>query len=184
MEQTKAKVPDNGWTEKDIKEFPGSPFARIGDEWMLISAGNGPDGNWNTMTASWGGLGVLWRKNVAFVFVRKSRHTLSFMNSGTVFSLSFFDPSFRKALAFCGAHSGRDYDKAKETGLSPLYFSDGTVGFAEASDVISCRKLYTHDFEPEKFLDPGIDGECYPDRDYHRLFIGEVIAYRTRPGKR
>jgi flavin reductase (DIM6/NTAB) family NADH-FMN oxidoreductase RutF len=180
MKQTEARQADGAWIEKDIKEFPGSPFVRIGDDWMLISAGDGPSGNWNTMTASWGGLGVLWKRNVAFVFVRTSRHTLEFMNSGERFSLSFFDKDCHAALGFCGANSGRDYDKAAETGLSPLYFPDGTVSFAEARDALSCRKLYTHDIDPCRFLDPAIDKDCYPDKDYHRLFIGEIICYRTR----
>jgi flavin reductase (DIM6/NTAB) family NADH-FMN oxidoreductase RutF len=180
MKQTQAAAADSGWTEKDIREFPGSPFARIGDDWMLISAGDGPSGDWNTMTASWGGLGVLWGKNTAFVFVRKSRHTLSFMESGKIFSLSFFAKEHRKALAFCGANSGRDYDKAAQTKLHPVTFPDGTLGFAEARDILSCRKLYTHDLDPSRFLDPAIGKDCYPDQDYHRLFIGEITSYRTR----
>jgi flavin reductase (DIM6/NTAB) family NADH-FMN oxidoreductase RutF len=180
MKQTQAVAADSQWTEKDVKEFPGSPFARIGDDWMLISAGDGPSGDWNTMTASWGGLGVLWRKNVAFVFVRESRHTLNFMESGEVFSLSFFDEDYRKALAFCGANSGQDYDKAVQAKLHPVFFSDRTLGFAEARDVLSCRKLYARDLDPERFLDPAIGRDCYPDGDYHRFFIGEITAYRTR----
>jgi flavin reductase (DIM6/NTAB) family NADH-FMN oxidoreductase RutF len=102
------------------------------------------------------------------------------MNGAGQFSLSFFDEEYRSALEFCGANSGRDYDKAEKTGLHPVYFRDGTLGFAEAQDVLSCRKLYTHDFDPAGFLDPAIDKDCYPDKDYHRLFIGEITAYRTR----
>ncbi|MDR0388602.1 MAG: flavin reductase family protein, partial [Spirochaetaceae bacterium] len=132
MKQTRALAAGSEWTEKDPKEFPGSPFVRIGEDWMLISAGDGPSGDWNTMTASWGGLGVLWRKNTAIVFVRKSRRTLEFMNSSHLFSLSFFDEEHRKALAFCGDHSGRDCDKAEQAKLHPVYFKDRTLGFAEA----------------------------------------------------
>ncbi|MDR1177353.1 MAG: flavin reductase family protein, partial [Spirochaetaceae bacterium] len=97
MKQTQALASDRTWTEKDLGAFPGSPFARIGDGWMLISAGDGPSGGWNTMTASWGGLGVLWRKNVAFVFVRPGRRTVEYMNGAGQFSLSFFDEEYRSA---------------------------------------------------------------------------------------
>jgi flavin reductase (DIM6/NTAB) family NADH-FMN oxidoreductase RutF len=180
MKQSSAQPAESGWIVKPAAEFPGSPFTRIGEEWMLISAGDGPSGAWNTMTASWGGLGVLWGKNVAFVFVRTTRHSLEFMNRYDIFSLSFFGSSQRKALAFCGDKSGRDYDKAAETGLKPVCFPDGTVSFAEARDIISCRKLYTHDFDPARFLDPAIDTQCYPLKDYHRMFIGEILAYRSR----
>ena len=46
-------------------------FSLIGKEWMLITAGNIQ--HFNTMTASWGGLGWLWNKPVAFIFVRPER---------------------------------------------------------------------------------------------------------------
>jgi flavin reductase (DIM6/NTAB) family NADH-FMN oxidoreductase RutF len=156
---------------------------------MLITSGNvagegGDPGNWNTMTASWGGLGVLWGKNVAQVYVRPVRHTFAFMNANPLVSISFFDKSWHKALAICGAKSGRDIDKAAEAGLTPIVFGggagQGALGFKEASEIIICRKLYTHDFDPAKFLDPGIDAECYPQKDYHRLYVGEVLSLRVR----
>jgi flavin reductase (DIM6/NTAB) family NADH-FMN oxidoreductase RutF len=146
---------------------------------MLITAGN-PEagkGNWNTMTASWGGLGVLWCRNVAFMFIRPVRHTFEFVNAASLFTLSFFDKPCRKALEICGARSGRDTDKAAEAGLTPIVFEGGKaaggIGFREASEVIICRKLYSHDFDPAAFLDPSIDSN-YPQKDYHRMFIGEV----------
>jgi flavin reductase (DIM6/NTAB) family NADH-FMN oxidoreductase RutF len=157
---------------------------------MLITAGNtsAGAGNWNTMTASWGGLGMLWSKEVAFVFLRPNRHTKEFVEANSLFTLSFFDKKHRKALAFCGDKSGRDHDKAAETGLTPIVFdakiaggkADGAVSFKEASEIIICRKLYTHDFDPAKILDPSIKKECYPDKDYHRMYIGEVLSLLIR----
>jgi flavin reductase (DIM6/NTAB) family NADH-FMN oxidoreductase RutF len=132
------------------------------------------------MTASWGGLGVLWSRDVAFIFIRPGRYTFGFANANPFFSVSFFDTSYRKALEICGGTSGRDIDKAGEAGITPVEFKDGTIGFKEATEVISCRTLYTHDFDPAKFLDPLIDTECYPQKDYHRLFVGEIKALRVR----
>jgi flavin reductase (DIM6/NTAB) family NADH-FMN oxidoreductase RutF len=128
------------------------------------------------MTASWGGLGVLWGKDVAFIFIRPTRHTFEFANANSLYTISFFDESYRKALAVCGAQSGRDIDKAAETRITPIVFTDGSVGFQEATEVITCRKLYTHDFDPSKFLDPRIDAECYPQKDYHRMYVGEITG--------
>ncbi|MDR2068813.1 MAG: flavin reductase family protein [Spirochaetaceae bacterium] len=176
-----------GWIERDIREFPGSPAARIGDEWMLIAAGNLKEGkdNWNTMTASWGGLGVLWGRNVAFMFIRPIRYTFGFVNAASLFSLCFFNPTYRKTLEFCGSRTGRDTDKAAETCLTPLVFEEGNaaggIGFKEASEVMVCRKLYTHDFDPAGFLAPFIETN-YPGKDYHRMFIGEVLALQVNQG--
>ncbi|MCK7517924.1 MAG: hypothetical protein MZV64_09550 [Ignavibacteriales bacterium] len=67
----------------DLENLSDNPWKLIGKDWMLVTAGN--LASWNTMTASWGGLGVLWHQNVAFVFVRPSRHTFEFMNPGRPF---------------------------------------------------------------------------------------------------
>jgi flavin reductase (DIM6/NTAB) family NADH-FMN oxidoreductase RutF len=132
--------------------------------------------NWNTMTASWGALGELWGKDVSFIFVRPQRYTFEFVNASPLYSVAFFDAQHRKALGIAGAKSGRDIDKAAETGLTPVVFRDGVIGFEEAREIISCRKLYASDFDPALFLDPLVDKTIYPDRDYHRMFIGEVTT--------
>ena len=172
------------WVEKNIREFSGSPFNRIGKDWMLITAGDvtTDKGNWNTMTASWGGLGVLWRKDVAFAFVRPSRQTRGFVDGNSLFTLSFFDEKFREALNICGAKSGRDTDKAAATGLTPVVFHDGlingAVSFKEASDIIICKKIYTQDIDPALFLDKKIIEDCYQGEhanDYHRMYVGEIV---------
>jgi flavin reductase (DIM6/NTAB) family NADH-FMN oxidoreductase RutF len=186
MKQTEVIPADESWAEKDIREFSGAPAKRIGDEWMLISAGDVSThkGNWNTMTASWGGLGVLWGKNVAFVFIRPTRHTFSFANANSLFTLSFFDESHHRALEIAGAKSGRDIDKAAGGALTPIVFTggaaDGAVAFKEAGEVVVCKKLYTHDFDPAAFLDPSIDSACYPAKDYHRMFIGGIVSVKAR----
>ncbi|MDR0689500.1 MAG: flavin reductase family protein [Spirochaetaceae bacterium] len=154
---------------------------------MLITAGNLREGrgNWNTMTASWGGLGVLWGRNVAFMFIRPTRYTFEFTRAASLFTLSFFDKNHRRALEICGDCSGRDTDKAAEAGLTPLGFEGGKaaggIGFREASEIVVCRKLYTHDFDPSGFLDPSIE-ENYPEWDYHRMFIGEISALMINRG--
>ena len=149
----------------------------IGKEWMLITAGT--IGKWNTMTASWGALGQLWKKPAAFMFIRPTRHTFEFANREPLFTLSFFEEKYRDALNFCGSHSGRDCDKAKETGLTPFEVAPGTVAFEEARLILVCRKLYFQDIKPEQFFDPEIETN-YPKKDYHRMFVGEVQKVLSR----
>jgi len=89
----------------DPREINQNPFTLIDDDWFLLSAGN--LSTFNTMTASWGGMGILWNKPVVFCFVRPQRYTYKFMESNDLFTMSFFDESYRKALSLCGKVSGR-----------------------------------------------------------------------------
>ncbi len=154
----------------------GNPFHRIGKDWMLITAGNQEKAN--TMTASWGGLGVLWNKPVAFAFVRPTRYTYEFLEQEDTFTLSFFpDESTRQALTLCGRVSGRDTDKIAEAGLT-LRTDTEAPYFDEASLVLVCRKIAVQDIDPAGFLDNTIHGH-YTD-DYHRVYIGEIIRVLQR----
>ncbi|MFA5039458.1 MAG: flavin reductase [Candidatus Omnitrophota bacterium] len=163
-------------TFKRIKpeEIRDNPFQAIGQEWMLILAGS--EKKYNMMTASWGAWGVLWHKPAAFCFIRPQRYTYEFMEKARVYSLNFFDAEYKKVLDLCGSKSGRAMDKPKEAGLTAL--SDeksGALYFREARLVLICKKIYFQQIDPEHFLDPSIEAN-YPQKDYHRMYAGEVIA--------
>lgn len=163
--------------ELDLFAADINPFRLIGKEWMLITAGG--NDSYNTMLASWGGLGVMWGKNVAECMIRPSRRTLGFVESNELFTLSFFDEEYREALNFCGTHSGRDYDKAKETGLVP-WFTDGTTAFEQARLVLVCRKLYSQDIDTNLFIDKSCL-KWYEKDGVHKVFVGEIVkAYIKR----
>ncbi|MDR3115786.1 MAG: flavin reductase [Treponema sp.] len=186
MKQKELIPADGSWYEASIGDFPGTPSQRIGQEWMVITAGNAAvdKTNWNAMTASWGGLGVLWSRDVAFMFIRPSRHTFGFADAQDLFTLSFFDKKYHHALHILGSESGRDINKAEKAGINPVLFSGGkaagAIGFKEASEIIVCRKLYTHDFDPSRFLDKASIEKAYTGTDYHRMFIGEIVTLLLR----
>ena len=147
----------------------------IGKEWMLVTAGT-PD-NFNTMTASWGGMGFLWGKPVAFVFVRPERYTHQFVEANERLTLAFFGSEHRDILNFCGTKSGRDYDKVKETGLVPVATETGNVTFEQARLTLECRKLYKTKFLPEEFLDKAPLERWYNDKpggSLHDVYIVEI----------
>ncbi|MBR3447393.1 MAG: flavin reductase family protein [Oscillospiraceae bacterium] len=150
-----------------------NPFEAIGKQWFLLTAGTQQTG-WNTMTCSWGAAGVLWNKPSVTCYVRHSRYTLGFMEQQDMFTLSFLGDEHRKALAFCGSHSGRDCDKAAESGLHPVAL-DGAVTFEEAKLVLVCKKRYAADMD---IADIPEDAKTsfYGDNDAHRLYIGEIVA--------
>lgn len=157
--------------EINIEELQLNPFTKIGKQWMLITAGT--EEKCNTMTASWGGLGVIWGKPAATVYIRPQRYTKEFVEREDTFSICFFPEKCRPALTLCGSVSGRDKDKIREAGLTPL-FVDGTPAFEEAELILVCKKMYAQEMKPELFLDPEIDGKWYPQKDYHTLYIAQV----------
>ncbi len=157
--------------EFDIVSADFNPFKVPSKEWYLITAGD--KNGYNTMTASWGGFGVMWNKNVVNIVIRPQRHTLEFIENNDLFSLSVFDEKYRDALKYCGSHSGRDVDKAKETGLTPL-FIEGTTAFEEAKTILVCRKLYRQELTDDCFTDKSILSN-YVNNDYHISFVGEIV---------
>lgn len=163
-------------TFKKIKpqDFSAKPIDMIAREWMLITAIK-PDGTYNSMTASWGGIGELWSKPVAFLFIRPQRYTHEFSEAGDRLTLTWFDESKRAALAYCGAKSGRDVDKAKECVLTPTDDGDGFVYYTEATRVMKLRKLYADELRPEKTTDGALFGFHYPSHDYHTVYICEIL---------
>lgn len=161
----------SNFKEIQPQEFVYSPFKLIGEEWMLITAEK--DGKANTMTASWGGLGVMWGKNVAYIAIRPQRYTKEFIDNSDTFSLTFFDDSYKKALSYLGAASGRDEDKIAKSNLT-IRHTDGVPYFAEAKIAILCNKLYAQEYKPELFIAQEINEKCYPDADHHTLYIAEI----------
>lgn len=149
------------------------PFHLLDQEWALLVAG---DRRPNPMTVSWGGYGTLWNRPVVTVYVRPTRHTFGLMNGHPEFTLNFLPESLRGALDYCGSRSGRDYDKWSEAEIHPEPSETVRVPRVAGADlVLECRTLYTFDLDPARFLEPALD-EHYPRRDYHRAFIGEILA--------
>jgi flavin reductase (DIM6/NTAB) family NADH-FMN oxidoreductase RutF len=146
-------------------------FRLIDKDWMLITAGN--SGHFNTMTASWGGFGIIWNKPVAYIFVRPTRFTFQFLEEYDCFTLCFFGPGYRDILNFCGSRSGKETDKIAETGLLPQETIKGNIWFQQARLVLECRKIYYQDLQPSNFVDVKINSN-YPGKDYHRMYFGKI----------
>lgn len=158
---------------KEIKpeELQLNPFQMIGKEWMLITAQNGD--KVNTMTASWGGVGVMWGKNVAYVVIRPQRYTKEFIDSAETLSLSFLGKQYREQLNYLGTVSGREEDKIEKSNLT-LATMNSTPYFEEAHTVIVGRKLFAQEYDPSSFIDSSVEKQWYPDKDYHTLYICEI----------
>ena len=144
----------------------------IGHDSFLLTAGS--IDKFNTMTVGWAGMGFLWKKPVVFVFVRPQRFTYKFMEESEFFTISFFDEKYKKALSYCGTHSGKDVDKCAETGLIPLEINSQSIAFEQARLIFDCKKMYYDDIKPQNFIDKSIDN-LYSQNDYHRMYVGEIV---------
>lgn len=167
---------NNDMEKKDISVLgKEDAFQLIGKEWMLITAGDST--SFNTMTASWGGLGWLWNRPVAFVFVRPERYTHEFIEKNERLTLSFFPVSMRPALQICGTKSGRDCDKVKEAGLTPVVMESGAMSFSEARMTLDCKKLFQTEMTEAAFLDKEIYNKWYSDQPgggLHTVYVVEI----------
>lgn len=161
-----------GFKEVKVEELTMNPFTTIGKEWLLITAGN--EEKCNTMTASWGAMGELWGKHVVTAYIRPQRYTKEFVDSEGIFTISVLGEEYRKALTYCGKVSGREEDKMKTAGISP-YFVDGTAGIEQANMIMVCKTLYHDTIKPECFDVDENDEKWYPQKDYHTMYIAEVL---------
>lgn len=159
------------------QEIVNNPFELIGKDWALVTAKDGE--KCNTMTASWGGVGIMWNKPVAFTFIRPQRYTFELMENEEYYSLSFFEEDWRKALQYCGKYSGRDVDKAKETGLTPCY-DEKAPYFKEAKLVLVCKKLYAQTLNEESIVNEDVVAPSYPNKDFHKMYISEILKVLTK----
>jgi len=155
-----------------ISEFNENIFELFNDQWALLTAGT--IHHFNTMTISWGMMGILWNKKIVSVFVRPTRYTYQFMEEQDTFTLSFYEEKFREALFVLGSNSGKDTNKVELSGLTPMVLY-GNVTFEEHQMTIVCKKIYTSDLNPSHFLEQSI-GKNYPNLDYHRQYMGEIIG--------
>lgn len=158
----------------EVKTLSENFFEAIGKEWMLVTAGT--QEHFNTMTASWGGIGFLWNKPVAFVFIRPERYTYQFIEKSDYLTLSFLGEKNKKIHAVCGSRSGRDTDKVKETGLKPLFTEQGNVLFEQARLSLECKKLYVGDIAADSFIDKSLIDKWYGGShgNFHKLCIVEI----------
>lgn len=164
-----------------MKQLPISElddvFRLVGKDWMLLCASEQDAAGRpaaNPMTASWGGMGVLWNKPVVFLFIRPQRYTFGLVEKAQRLSVSFLGEEYREALRICGRLSGRDTDKFAAAGLTCTR-TNGVPHPAEARLMLVCRKLYAEDLKSAAFLDPALL-ENYKDNDFHRMYVCEIEA--------
>ncbi len=158
--------------EIDPAKISDNFIKAIGSDWTLITAGDHVEQN--TMTASWGCIGYMWNYPIAVVVIRPQRYTFEFTERCDKLTLSFLPEEYRKALNYCGTHSGRNEDKISKAGLSITFTEEDTPAIAEARLVLECRKLYTDMMKAENFLEKSIIERWYKEGDFHKIYVLQI----------
>lgn len=161
----------NGYKRINPDKIPGNIYKMLSENWMLVTAGN--EQQFNMMTASWGGLGHLYNKPVAFCFINPTRHTFQLLENNDTYTLSFYTETYRDALNYCGSHSGKNEDKVKGSGLTPITTPSGSKAFSEAWMIIECKKMVAQQFTPEAIYNT--EAKTKWGKDLHKMFIGEIV---------
>ena len=161
-----------GYKRIDPEKIPGNIIKMLNEDWMLITAGDRT--KFNMMTASWGGLGVLFGKPSAFCFINPMRYTYSLMEQGDTYTLTFYTEAYRDALKLCGTVSGKDTNKVEASGLTPITTPSGAQAFSEAWMIIECRKMVVQPLSQTVIADPTIR-QSFDGKPVNTLFIGEIL---------
>ena len=161
-----------GYKRIAAENIPGNIIKMLSQDWMLITAGNNTE--FNMMTASWGGLGYLFGKPAAFCFINPTRHTYPLMEKYETYTLTFYTEAYRSVLQYCGSNSGRDKDKVKESGLTPITTPSGSKAFNEAWMIIECRKLVSQSLSQESISNEEERKE-WIGKQVNKMFVGEII---------
>lgn len=173
---------DSVWQNEYVRIAPAdmtdNMIKVIGQQWMLVTAGN--ECSFNMMTASWGATGCIWGKPATFIMIRDSRYTYEFIEREQAYTLCFFGEEYKRALNICGTRSGRTTDKVQETGLTPIVTPSGLMAFREARLIIECRNMFeqrmdTAHFNPT-YKDETINDFYTRDQAIHQLFISEITG--------
>ncbi|EKU91638.1 hypothetical protein HMPREF9447_01049 [Bacteroides oleiciplenus YIT 12058] len=179
-QSSESNVTSTDWQSRydkiEASDLPDNVIQLIGKEWMLVTAGT--KNSYNTMTASWGGIGYIWERPSTFIFIRDTRYTYQFLQREESFTLSFFDEKYRNALRICGTRSGRDTNKIEEAGLSPLETPSGLMSFGEARMIIECKKMFVQELDYANLTEPyktKVMEESYKNESSkHQMFISEI----------
>ncbi len=161
-----------GYREVKASDIPGNFYELISKDWMLITSGNKE--KFNMMTASWGTFGQLYGRPVMTCYILPSRYTYQLIEKNDTYTLTFYKSNYKKALQYCGNHSGRDENKVKGSGLTPISTPDGTMAFNEAWLIVECKKILTQSFTTDAVKDEKLKAQ-WEGKAMHKMYIGEVL---------
>jgi len=130
----------------------------------------------NTMTIAWGGINLIWNKQVFVAYVRYSRYTYDMLQNTDEFTISVpIDNNLRKELGICGTKSGRNTNKIEKCNFTMV--NGRIVETPIISDCelhFECKVIYKQAMEPNS-IPTDILKRNYTNNDFHVIFYGEIV---------
>lgn len=93
---------------------------------VMVSAGD-REGNKNIITIAWTGT-ICTNPPMVYISVKPQRFSYGMIKDTGEFAINLTTDKLSRAADYCGVRSGRDVDKWKETGLTPI--QAGTLAYA------------------------------------------------------
>lgn len=168
----------------DVFEY-ASDIMKAVNGGVLLTSKNKDTGKVNSMTISWGMLGIEWAKPIFITFVREHRYTREFLENSDEFTISIpYGEVNKKILGYCGTKSGRTTDKINDLGLTleqPLSIS--VPGIKELPLTLECKVIYKQKQDPtavspanQSYYPQDVDSfDTGSNKDYHVAYYGEIV---------
>jgi flavin reductase (DIM6/NTAB) family NADH-FMN oxidoreductase RutF len=158
------------------EEICDDVFTLVGKVFPVITAGK--EDYYNSMTASGGGLGILFKKPTTWCILRADRYTLEIIQKVQTYTLSYFPNEYKEQILFLGSKSGRDSEKMKEVELTSIKTPSGDISFKEARLIIECKLMQITTPAPNDFYTQEAKdyiNEAYKEAsDYRKYVFGEI----------
>ena len=158
------------------EEISNNVFTLVGEIYPVITAGK--EDHYNSMTASGGGMGLLFKKPATWCILQSKRYTLELIERVQTYTLSYFPHELKKQVHFLGSKSGRDSEKMKEVELTRTQTPSGNISYKEAGLIIECKLTQItmpniNDFYSQEAKD--YLSEVYKDpNEYRKYVFGEI----------
>jgi len=158
------------------EEIHDNVFTLVGKDFTVITAGN--EDHYNSMTASGGGLGLLFMIPSAWCILRADRYTLELIQKHQTYTMSYFPNQYKKQILYLGSESGRDSEKMKKVELTSVQTPSGDMSFKEARLVLECELTALTTASPDDFFTQETKdyiNEAYQEANvYRKLVFGEI----------
>ena len=148
---------------------------------VLVSCGATPE-EYNMLTVAWTGT-ICSDPAMCYISVRPERHSYDIMKRTGEFVINLTTEALARATDWCGVKSGKDVNKWREMGLTPVPATVVNAPLIEESPVsIECRvkqilPLGTHDMFIAEVVNVVVDEQYLDEKGKFDMVRAGLMAY-------